>query len=150
MEGSKLRTGLMGVLTRQKEAVSQPGVAPAPAPHSKPGRFANLRAKLSKPSEHAEVQHVGMFAVFECNPCCSIVFHMSSPLKAASDSFHIYSSITSITCILLQCKHALFSVDSVRWLLQRSTQLESCQQAMCACIYTCLHVGHWAVSTLKI
>ncbi len=67
-EGSKLRTGLMGVLTRHKEPAGQPGVTPAPAAQSKPGRFANLRAKLSKPSEHAEVQHVGMFAVFESTP----------------------------------------------------------------------------------
>ncbi len=58
----------MGVLTRHKEPAGQPGVTPAPAAQSKTGRFANLRAKLSKPSEQAEVQHVGMFAIFECNP----------------------------------------------------------------------------------
>ncbi|KAL0036203.1 hypothetical protein WJX79_007899 [Trebouxia sp. C0005] len=53
-EGSKLRTGLMGVLTRHKEPAGQSGVTPGPAAQSKPGRFANLRAKLSKPNEHAE------------------------------------------------------------------------------------------------
>ena len=58
----------MGVLTRHKEPAGQPGVTPAPAAQSKPARFANLRAKLSKPSEHAEVQHVGMFAGFDCKP----------------------------------------------------------------------------------
>ncbi|DBA95921.1 TPA: hypothetical protein ACH3X1_001448 [Trebouxia sp. C0004] len=53
-EGSKLRTGLMDVLKRHTEPAGKPGVTPAPAAQSKPGRFANLRAKLSKPSEHAE------------------------------------------------------------------------------------------------
>ncbi len=79
----------MGVLTRHKEPAGQPGVTHAPAAHSKPGRFANLRAKLSKPSEHAEVKHVGIFAVFECNPYCSMAFCMSSPVKAASDSVQL-------------------------------------------------------------
>ncbi len=70
-EGTKLRTGLMGVLTRHKEPAGQPGVTPAPAAQSKPGRFANLRAKLSKPSEHAEVRHVGMLPSLNPTPCCS-------------------------------------------------------------------------------
>lgn len=52
--GSKSRTGLMGMVTRNKEAdVPQ---AAMPAPHSKPGRFANLRARLGRPSESTEVK----------------------------------------------------------------------------------------------
>ena len=43
----------MGVLTRNKEANAQQ--AAMPAPQSKPGRFANLRAKLGRPSEEPEV-----------------------------------------------------------------------------------------------
>lgn len=52
--GGKSRTGLMGVLTRNKEANAQQ--AATPAPQSKPGRFANLRAKLGRPSEQTEVR----------------------------------------------------------------------------------------------
>ena len=47
------RTGLMGVLTRNKEADALQ--AAMPAPQSKPGKFANLRARLGRPSEQTEV-----------------------------------------------------------------------------------------------
>lgn len=52
----------MRVLTRHTEPASQPVVIPVPAAQLKPGRLHNL---LTKPSEHAEVQTVGMFAIFE-------------------------------------------------------------------------------------
>ena len=54
-EGGNSRSGLMSMLNRSKEPVPQPVGASAPASQPKPGRFANLRAKLSKPSEYAEV-----------------------------------------------------------------------------------------------
>lgn len=73
----------MGVLTRHKEPAGQSGVTPGPAAQSKPGRFANLRAKLSKPNEHAEVQHVGMFAAFESTLLQHGFLH-ESPITAAS------------------------------------------------------------------
>ncbi|DBA81710.1 TPA: hypothetical protein ACH3X1_007448 [Trebouxia sp. C0004] len=43
-----------GSLTCHTEPAGQPVVTPAPAAQSKPGRFGKLRAKLTKPSEHAE------------------------------------------------------------------------------------------------
>ena len=47
--------GLMGALARHREPAGQQAAMPAAQP--KPGRFANLRAKLARPSEHAEVGH---------------------------------------------------------------------------------------------
>lgn len=53
---TKSRTGLMGVLTRNKDGDAQQAQhAALPASQSKPGRFANLRAKLGRPSEQTEV-----------------------------------------------------------------------------------------------
>ena len=54
--GSKSRTGLLGVLTRNKDADAPQ--AAMPPPQSKPGRFANLRARLGRPSEPIEVKIV--------------------------------------------------------------------------------------------
>ena len=54
VEGDKGRAGLLGALTRNKEPAAQQAAGPTSQP--KPGRFANLRAKLAKPSEHAEVR----------------------------------------------------------------------------------------------
>lgn len=51
---AKPRAGLMGVLSRNKEADAQQ--ATMAAPQSKTGRFANLRAKLGRPSEQSEVK----------------------------------------------------------------------------------------------
>lgn len=45
----------MGVLTRSKEPAAPPAVSSAHVAPPKPGRFANLRARLGKPSESAEV-----------------------------------------------------------------------------------------------
>ncbi|KAL3140229.1 hypothetical protein ABBQ38_004504 [Trebouxia sp. C0009 RCD-2024] len=53
--GGKSRTGLMGVLTRSKDSDAQQ--AAVPASQSKPGRFANLRAKLGRSSEQTEETH---------------------------------------------------------------------------------------------
>lgn len=54
--GGKSRTGLMGVLTRSKDSDAQQ--AAVPASQSKPGRFANLRAKLGRSSEQTEVSTI--------------------------------------------------------------------------------------------
>ena len=51
-EGDKGRAGLMGAVTQNKEPAAQPAAGPTSQP--KPGRFANLRAKLARPSEHVE------------------------------------------------------------------------------------------------
>ena len=53
--GGKSRTGLMGVLTRNKEADAQQAATPIPQP--RPGRLANLRARLGRPSEQTEVNN---------------------------------------------------------------------------------------------
>ncbi len=86
---------------------------PAPAAQSKPGRFDNLRARLTKPSEHAEVQHVGMYAVFE---------------STQHGFLHGVSSKSSIS-------FSASTVEFVRRLLQRFKKSMSCEQALCACMY---------------
>lgn len=45
----------MGVLTRSKEPAAASAMSSAQVAPQKPGRFANLRARLGKPSESAEV-----------------------------------------------------------------------------------------------
>ena len=52
----KGRAGLMGGLTQSKEP------AAGATPPSKPGRFANLRAKLARPGGHAEVNPPMIYA----------------------------------------------------------------------------------------
>lgn len=61
----------MGVLTRNKEADARQ--VTMPAPQSKTGRFANLRARLGRPSEQNEVKalHSTMsgFSHDQCTTC---------------------------------------------------------------------------------
>jgi len=129
----------MGVLTRHTEPAGQPVVTPAPAAQSKPGRFDNLQAKLTKPSEDIEVQHVGMYAVFESTPL------LQHGLLHGFSSNGSISLSASMHCLLLTLEDG-FCRDPVSQCLVSKLGVHACTDWL-ACLFS--KYSNWAISTLK-